>query len=282
MLKQVQALLHFLRGGVPSEEEGAESSAAEPASSIDRPTWAVGDVHGRFDLFEALIARLWHDAGKLKVPSRLVLLGDYIDRGPDSRRVLDLICRLQDTEAFRKCWPEVVVLRGNHEATLLGFLEDASVGPVWVDHGGGATLLSYGIQPPVNRGDGKAWEAARLALVAELPARHLTLLADTRLIYQAGDYLFVHAGIRPGQPLETQNEDTFLWIRHSFLNVERAGVQVVVHGHTPAETVHNGAWRIGLDTGAYATGILSAVYLNGTQRQVIQIGTEVAGVSASG
>ncbi|WP_140986275.1 metallophosphoesterase family protein [Asticcacaulis tiandongensis] len=270
MLNRVQTLLNFLRGGELAEQ-------AVPVSSIDMPTYAVGDVHGRFDLFEQMIARLWADAMKLKTPSRLVLLGDYVDRGPESQDVLALICALQDTVAFREIWPEIIVLRGNHEATLLGFLEDASVGPVWVAHGGHSTLVSYGIHPPVNRTDSEAWEEVRLAFRDVFPARHLELLQSSRLTYQAGDYLFVHAGIRPGQALELQNEDTFLWIRNAFLKAERAGEHVVVHGHTPAEEVHNGAWRIGLDTGAYATGVLSAVYLNETERRVVQIGTDVAG-----
>lgn len=271
-MNRLRTFLDRLRG---SEAGGEHLPQVAPQAEIDRLTYAIGDVHGRFDLFEKMIASLWFDAQSQGQKGRLVLLGDYVDRGLESNRVLELICSLCDTPAFRKYWPEIIVLRGNHEATLLDFLENADCGPVWAEFGGLATLTSYGIQPPADRNETEDWEAVRLAFLAALPERHLRLLRQSQMIFSAGDYLFVHAGIRPGQPLSEQDEDTFLWIRGAFLKADRAGEQVVVHGHTPDEVVHNAHWRIGLDTGAYATGVLSAVRLVGSTRKIFQIRTDL-------
>lgn len=152
---------------------------------------------------------------------------------------------------------------------MLNFLLDASYGASWVEYGGGATLLSYGIQPPKGRATAEDWEEVREAFSKLVPASHLKFLTEAALKFQAGDYLFVHAGVKPGTPLEDQGAETLLWIRKEFLASPRACEYVVVHGHTPTEAAVNQQWRIGVDTGAYATGVLTCVRLNQTTRKII-------------
>ncbi|MFT3997814.1 MAG: metallophosphoesterase family protein [Asticcacaulis sp.] len=253
-----------LTGGRPQESEAA--------TVIDMPTYAIGDIHGRYDLFEKMLAALWADSQSQGQPCRLVLLGDYVDRGPASAQVIERIDGLLKSPEVRAVWSEIVVLRGNHEATLLEFLRDSACGPVWMEYGGLATLASYNVRPPATRNDTEGWESARETFNAAFPESHRRLLEASQLCYIAGDYVFVHAGVRPGEPLELQGEETLLWIRGEFLESRRACEKVVVHGHTPEEQAALLPWRIGLDTGAYATGRLSAVRLKGTERQLIQVG----------
>lgn len=243
---------------------------AEPAA-VAAPAWApgriyaVGDVHGRLDLLDALAARLAEDRRGL-ARAALVFLGDLVDRGPASAGVIDRVVELSRDPAW-----DVTVLKGNHEEALLLFLEDPGFGPTWAEHGGAATLAAYGVRPPAARTDAAGWIAARDAFAAALPAEHLDLLRGLRLWAEHGDYLFVHAGVRPGVPLERQDPRDLLWIRGEFLGADRACERVVVHGHTPAEAAWLGRWRIGLDTGAYATGRLTAVRLDGTEQTLIEV-----------
>ncbi|MFP1130236.1 metallophosphoesterase [Asticcacaulis sp. W401b] len=250
--------------------EGLQSEGAN--SVIDMPTYAIGDIHGRSDLFEGLLAKILAEVKARGKPARLVCLGDYVDRGPSSNLVVERLVRLTQDEHLRQYWPEVIVLRGNHEATLLDFLNGAENGPSWMEYGGLSTLAAYGVAPPASRNDMEAWEVTRQNLERALPKAHKDLLERSELLFEAGDYLFVHAGVRPGQPLYAQGEETFLWIRGEFLSAHQACEKVVVHGHTPEETASVLPWRIGLDTGAYATGVLSAIYLEGTERRLVQVG----------
>lgn len=194
----------------------------------------------------------------------LILLGDYVDRGPDSRDVIETVARLQDAAAF-----EVRCLRGNHEDRMQAFLGDATLGPGWCDYGGRECLLSYGVQPPVRRDDAEGWEACRAAFQAALPPRHLRFLSGLLPATEVGDYFFAHAGARPGVPLHSQSTDDLMWIRQDFLAHRGRFERIVVHGHTPGD-LHADHRRIGLDTGAYATGVLTAVRLEGTNRSALQ------------
>lgn len=162
----------------------------------------------------------------------------------------------------------IVCLRGNHEDVLLRFLEDPSIGPDWVEHGGAQTLLSYGVTPP-QRVDPVPWEKVRDLFAEALPDSHLAFFQGLEHYAAIGDYVFAHAGVRPGVPLEQQTSQDLLWIRRPFLDVEKAIDRVVVHGHTPTEEPHLGRWRIGVDTGAYATGVLTAVRLLGSERSFL-------------
>lgn len=231
--------------------------------------YAVGDVHGRLDLLNALLVKIGEDV-LAQTPDRrpsLIFLGDYVDRGPSSRGVIDRVIQLQKEAAF-----EVRALKGNHEEQMLLFLEDPGAGPAWADFGGAQTLASYGVTPPLSRAGPEAWETARLALLDALPPAHEGFLRGLEIAVTIGDYLFVHAGVRPGVPLELQSERDMLWIRDEFLVSNQSFGKVVVHGHTPDATPYVGRNRIGIDTGAYATGMLTAVRLNNVDRFILQTG----------
>ncbi len=229
--------------------------------------YAIGDIHGRLDLFEALLDRI--DADLARLPSggkaALILLGDYVDRGPQSREVIELALSL---EGAGGC--VVYTLMGNHEEAMLDFLRDPTDGPVWGEFGGVASLASYGIGAPSPRSDRVAWSRAREALVAAMPPEHLTFLKGLKTSVTYGDYLFVHAGVRPGVAIEDQDPHDLMWIREAFLKGNWRGPQVVVHGHTPQAAPQLEPWRIGIDTGAYATGVLTAVRLQGADREILQ------------
>jgi serine/threonine protein phosphatase 1 len=227
---------------------------------------AVGDIHGRLDLLEPLIVRIKAEVAGANGPTApmLVFLGDYVDRGPNSRGV---IARIIDLE--RDPGLEVRALKGNHEEAMLAFLNDAAAGPAWSEQGGAQTLVSYGVSPPP-RTDDTAWRRARDDFAEALPADHLDFLTRLELSVVCGDYVFVHAGLRPGVPLSAQSERDLLWIRQDFLSSTQPFDKVVVHGHTPETEPFLGTHRIGVDTGAYATGLLTAVWLRGAEHKMIQ------------
>jgi serine/threonine protein phosphatase 1 len=213
------------------------------------------------------LEKLAEDAATLglEVPPVVVFLGDYVDRGDDSRAVIERIIQLQSDQHF-----EVRALKGNHDEAFLQFLQDASFGPTWAEYGGMQTLLSYGVAPPLLRSSTEVWEAVRHALGAALPRSHLTFLTSLELMVIYGDYAFVHAGIRKGVALSAQAASDLLWIRDDFLQAKGPFEKVIVHGHTPEAEPFLGVDRVGIDTGAYATGILSAVRLQDTTRRTIQ------------
>lgn len=246
---------------------GAKATPEVPPSRVGRLVYAIGDIHGRLDLFERMLARIRNDDLAAVERPLIVLLGDYVDRGPDSAGVLDRILALRD-----ETWCDVEVLLGNHEETLLTFLHSAKQGPSWIDYGGGSALASYGVALPPSRTDPAQWEEVRKAFEAALPAAHLALLREMKYMVRVDDYVFVHAGIQPDMPLDEQGAETFLWVRSAFMAAEKACDYVVVHGHTPEDTPANKRWRIGIDSGAYATGTLTAVRLKDTSRDIIQVG----------
>jgi serine/threonine protein phosphatase 1 len=219
-----------------------------------RRVYAVGDIHGRADLLIRLIQILREDIAREGFEGRpiLVFLGDYIDRGFQSKDVIDVL--LGDTlSPF-----ETYFLKGNHEAAMLQFLTDPNIGPRWSEFGGAETLVSYGVRPPRTRTSMDQWAQASEELNAVLPSEHLHFLSNLDLSVRIGDYVFVHAGVRPGVPLDQQTEYDLLWIREEFLADRRPLGAVIVHGHTPAAAPHRDSRRIGLDTGAYLSGKLTA------------------------
>ncbi len=236
-------------------------------SQTQRLVYAVGDIHGRLDLFEAMLTELRGDAEASGERPVVVLLGDYIDRGPSSHDVIERILTLESEN-----WCDLDLLMGNHEWALLRFLHQSESGKSWLEHGAAATLASYGVGTPGKRYDPATYAEAREAFAAVVPKRHLQLLSRLKFYVIHDDYLFVHAGVRPDTPLEAQTLRDFMWIRTPFLNVFKASDHVVVHGHTPEEEPANLRWRIGLDTGAYATGVLTAIRLKGSDRRFMQTG----------
>ena len=243
-------------------------TAAEPAVPPDTAVYAIGDIHGRADLLADLHRRIAaaDDRGSAASRRVLVYLGDYVDRGPEASGVIDLI--LDETPAGF----EVVTLLGTHERLMLDFLDDVRRGPLWLRNGGDATLQSYGVA--VDPGAGAYLDAGPLlalqaGLRERLPARHLEFLQALQPFHAAGDYFFTHAGVRPGVPLEDQQEEDLIWIRDLFLNSKADHGRVVVHGHTIRPEPEIRRNRIGIDTGAYYTGHLTCLALEGTKRRII-------------
>lgn len=240
----------------------APKNASTPENEV---VFAVGDIHGRADLLRALTPAIWKARGeKDGKHTTVVFLGDYIDRGPSSDEVLDILIGLENSKAV-----DWVFLRGNHEQALLDFIEDPEAGPSWGDWGGRETMASYGVDAP-HGGDARLWRMARDRLEAAIPKAHLAFLRGMPLRHEIGDYFFAHGGARPGVPLDKQEDWDLLAIRQPFLQSSRAFEKVVVHGHSISTEAHSDHRRIGIDTGAYATGALTAVRLEGEGRRLLQ------------
>ncbi len=235
-------------------------------SRITQLTYAIGDIHGYDDHFERLIDRIRIDAELAGEKPRVVLLGDYIDRGPKSRQVLDRILRLEAAP-----WCDLIALKGNHEDALLRFLDDPLFGDTWRTWGGAATLASYGIDMPFFVSRAEVWEETSEAFSRAIDPVHRAMLERLPASYQDGDYLFVHAGVDPDRPLSEQGPETWMYIRGRFLRAEKACDYVVVHGHTPEDEPSDLPWRIGVDTGIYFNGILTAVRLHGETRRFLSV-----------
>ncbi len=237
--------------------KGKEKSAMTPDG---KRIYAIGDIHGCAEELDMLLDMIAEDAGD---PSNaeLVFLGDYVDRGPDSKGVLDRLIMLQKKRA------ESVFLKGNHEAIMLDFLSDPEDMYHWLDWGGEETLQSYGISQIL----GRPPEELAAELKTKMPAAHKSFLNSLSLTHAQGDYLFVHAGVRPGVDLADQQEEDLLWIRKRFHNAspkERPDF-VVVHGHQPMKRPLDAGWRIAVDTGACWSGQLTAVVLEGKDRRFL-------------
>ena len=225
--------------------------------------YAIGDVHGRLDLLEALLGKIEADIGA-RPGSEVVLVfvGDLIDRGPSSAGVVE---RLRN---YRKDGVRTVFLLGNHEEVLLRILAgEAELIPGWLRFGGAQCLRSYGVDPATLNGLN---DAQALALIqGAIPPEHADFLSTFGDTFRFGDYLFVHAGVRPGVELASQSQKDLRWIREPFLRDASDHGFVVVHGHTISSEVEERPNRIGIDTGAYATGILTALAIDGGKRRFI-------------
>ena len=226
--------------------------------------YAIGDIHGRLDLLDAMLDQLVEDgAAAPDLNKYIVYLGDYVDRGPDSSGVIERLVQ-GPPPGFG-----AIHLKGNHEASMLHFLEDIRIGPNWLSYGGDATLASYQVPPPGENAGAAELEQAQALLYAALPPNHLAFLTSLRASVAIGDYLFVHAGIRPGVALERQREEDLLWIREQFLRSTADHGKVVVHGHTISVAPEVRANRIGIDTGAFATNRLTCLVLEGNDRRFL-------------
>ena len=243
-----------------------QSNRPAPSTPDDQVIYAIGDVHGRADLLERLHRTIQkdaetRDASKIKT---LIYLGDYIDRGPFVRDVFDLLIE-SPLAGF-----EGVHLKGNHEAMMLDFLDDPTTGLEWRDNGGLETLRSYDASQSTVEQTPMSYDAARDLLAQNLPASHKAFLEDLQLSVSFGDYFFCHAGVRPGVPLDAQDEQDLLWIRNIFLNSDKDFGKVIVHGHTPDKNVEFKPNQIGIDTGAFMTNVLTCLVLDGESQTLIQ------------
>jgi serine/threonine protein phosphatase 1 len=240
----------------------AMSAAATPPGTR---IYAIGDIHGRLDLLLGLHELIAADAAGSRAPRRvLIYIGDYIDRGPNSAGVLDLLLD-RPLPGF-----EIVHLLGNHEDTLLQFPDDMAVGPSWLTYGGVQTLASYFIEvSPGSWRDERELRRLQGEVRRRVPRRHVEFMRRLPLMHLEGDYLFVHAGIRPGVSLELQERDDLLWIRDEFLHSTKDHGKIVVHGHTISEGPDQQPNRIGIDTGAFHTDRLTCVVLEGASRSFL-------------
>jgi serine/threonine protein phosphatase 1 len=228
----------------------------DPRAADGLRVYAIGDVHGRADLLAQLLAAIDADiAAHSSFQVIEVFLGDYIDRGPKSREVLDMLI----SRSGRR---QMVCLKGNHETYIADFLRNPAVLAHWRNFGGFETLVSYGVTPSINPDEHEQRELAA-AFDRALPLSHRRFLSSLTGSFECGDYLFVHAGIRPGVPLPQQREEDLLWIREDFLLHEKSFGKIVIHGHTPVEEPDIRPNRINIDTGAYATGKLTCLVLEG-------------------
>ena len=240
-------------------------NATHPALPEGQLVYAVGDVHGRLDLLEQLLDLIDGDAEASGTDRRtLVFLGDYVDRGPNSRGVVErLIGDLP--RGF-----DAHFLKGNHEAILLDFLAEPWRLDHWLQNGGEETMRSYGVDTEGLASLDASPATWRDAFAQALPEAHLRFFRNLLLSVSFGDYLFVHAGVRPGVPLGAQSEADLVWIRAPFLNHAELFGKVVVHGHTPGQEPVTRPNRVGIDTGAVFTGRLTALRLEGAERKFLQ------------
>ena len=233
-----------------------------PAVPDGHRIYAVGDIHGRLDLLLALLDQVRADnAARDPAEVEIILLGDLIDRGPDSAGVVRRAMAGCDFATLR-------VLRGNHETAMIEALHgDADMFRMWITQGGDAALVSWGVAPALVA-DG-SFEDILSAADAAIPAEERQWLIDCPLTLRRGDYYFAHAGLRPGVQLERQSSEDTLWIRDAFLASERHHGVMVVHGHSISPEVDARHNRVGIDTGAYASGRLTALGLEGAERWTI-------------
>ncbi len=240
-------------------------SKPKPTIPDGQRVYAVGDVHGRLDLLERLFAMIERDNGaRAPADVTLVLLGDLVDRGPESRGVVARVRAGVD-------WARAVALMGNHESIMLDALDGKRDElDSWLRFGGRQTLMSWGVDESV-LDDGTLDEilsAAREVVTTDERA----WMGRMRRTLRVGDYYFVHAGVRPGVPLDQQCDDDSLWIRDEFLDSKRNHGAIVVHGHSIRKNVEQLPNRIGLDTGAYATGYLTAIGLEASSQWIVSTG----------
>lgn len=235
---------------------------ALPAVPTGQRIYAIGDIHGRLDLFEALIVAIeTQEATLRRARTSIVLLGDLVDRGPDSAMVVETARQWSKRRVIH-------ILCGNHEEMFLRSFADKKVLRHFLSFGGAETLISYGVGR-------KFMKKAKLAEIQErmlemVPQEHLDFIAGFKDRVEVGDYLFVHAGIDPARSLDDQKQQDLRWIREPFLSHPKPFGAVVVHGHTITDQVEERSNRIGIDTGAYSSGRLTALVLEGTGRHYME------------
>lgn len=241
----------------------AEPLVAKPRIPEGRRVYAIGDIHGRDDLFAQLLDRIANDSNSRDAAEvSIILLGDLVDRGPSSRQVVERAI------ALARQGPDVRCLMGNHEEVFLKALGgDVKLMRYFVRIGGAPTIHSYGLT-------GEAYDQLTFDELAEafprlVPREHVEFLAACEDMITIGDYVFVHAGIKPGLPMDKQRGADLRWIRDEFLGDERDHGAMIVHGHTIFADVQERPNRIGIDTGAYNSGVLTALCLEGEERWYI-------------
>lgn len=241
----------------------ASPSRPEPVGAQGYRAYVIGDVHGRLDLLKDLLAKIHAELDRHPAARcLLVFVGDLIDRGPNSAQVIERL------RTYNRPGVQTVFLLGNHEEVLLRILRgEAELITKWRWFGGSECLQSYGVNPDVVAGSSD--EEALAIVRAAIPRSHVQFIESFVDSCRFGDYLFVHAGIRPGIEFDQQAQSDLRWIREPFLNDDTEHGFVVVHGHTISNAVEQRPNRIGIDTGAYRTGVLSALAIEGSDRWLL-------------
>ena len=237
-----------------------KKTQALPRTPRGYRAYAIGDVHGRLDLLELLLEVIERDIED-RPPRKtlLIFLGDLIDRGPDSKGVIERL------RTFHHPRMKPYFLAGNHEEVLLRILAgERGVLSSWLQFGGAECLKSYGVDP--SSLDLTSERGSMAAVKRAIPKEHASFIASFCDTLSFGDYLFVHAGIRPGVDLSLQTQADLRWIRSPFLEDASDHGQVIVHGHSISSAVDERPNRIGIDTGAYRTGLLTALAIQGEKR----------------
>lgn len=241
--------------------------------------YAIGDVHGRLDLLAAMHQRIEEEIVR-DAPAdwRVIHLGDYVDRGPDSKGVIDFLIEARERDRRH------VMLAGNHDVGFLDFIKKPDPEGLFIRFGGIQTALSYGVA--ISEGTsmwfGKADAAVRKgheSLVEAVPQTHIDFLRSLRLSLTLGDFFFCHAGIRPGIALARQNPQDLMWIRDIFHNYQGLFPKIVVHGHTPVPEAEVMANRVNVDTLAWQSGMLSALVVDGPDKRILTITIKEAGTT---
>lgn len=225
--------------------------------------YAIGDIHGRLDLLERAISAIERDVDQAGEGGLTVTLGDYVDRGPASRGVIDRLAANPFPTPY-------VALRGNHESLFESFLTDPSTGEHWRRLGGLETLHSYGV-PVADLMLGKNYAEASVRLRDALPDHHATFLSSLKTSLSHDTYFFCHAGVRPGVALDRQSDNDLIWIRDEFLSSKADFGKIIIHGHTPVDRPEVRPNRINIDTGAYMSGRLTCIVLDETGHRFLKI-----------
>lgn len=251
----LQNLSEFVRG-----KKGEDTVPYVPEGTR---IYVVGDIHGELDLLEELHEKMLADtADQPDAQIVQIFLGDYIDRGPDSKGVVDWLMRAPPAGWQRIC------LKGNHETMVHDFLEDSKTLKRWQQLGASQTLRSYGVR--LSDSHKKVSAGAQQADFAKkMPNKHRKFYNDLPLFFEMGSYFFVHAGIRPDRALHEQEEQDLLWIRDEFLNSKRDFGKIIVHGHTPVSKPKIRRNRINIDTGAYMSGKLACLVLENDEQRFL-------------
>jgi serine/threonine protein phosphatase 1 len=251
---------------VPTQQERRRRRIDLGGEPLPYPVYAIGDVHGCLDLLKKAEAVIVDDMKRLGRPGLVVLLGDYVDRGPASAQVLEYLSTHSAAGLKR------VTLCGNHDDLFLRFLDRPEAHMHWLEMGGDKTLASYGVDlQHLNLRQKRNGVSLSHVLNDAIPETHRSLLREMPVSLRAGNVLFVHAGIAPAVPIEEQRDEDMMWIRGAFL---KQGPElpplIVVHGHTPQENADFGIGRIGIDTGAVYSGKLTVLRVDGQEISILQ------------
>lgn len=237
---------------------------AEAAAPDGMRIYAVGDVHGCYDLLARMHEQIVNEVERDRPDDwRVIYLGDCVDRGPQSRQVLEFLSSAVESD------PRVIALAGNHDRGMLSFLRMPRRDSIFAGYGGDATARSYGVELAYESHEAFVASAARLA--EAIPEKHRRFLKGLGWSASFGDLFFCHAGIRPGVPLDRQSREDLIWIRDEFLEYPGLHPKLIVHGHTPHSAPQVLTNRVNLDTGAFRTGILSGMKFEGAGKALVQI-----------